>query len=395
MGKAGGPCQGPGDLPNTICGATMITDKSSWRVGGKFKPEHAGKPCCTKRPCRIFLGVIEDTKAVAAAAADAALATAAAAPSPPPPTPPPPHTVQPPPPQPPQPIIPAPTSFGIPITVSPVAAAPVAAKTGARMSMKEMLERIERYPKLAAIIRQITERKDYSDAQKMAAVDAVMCGEQPPPRPPPPPPWLGDATLHLGLPYGLIPPPIPPPILPPSAAATAADTDTTSPPSAATDATAATAATVQMPAAANATTVALAELPSAATANRLLEDDDSDGWRSEDDNEEDIFSELAMLLTSTERPKLSVVTDTFQTARSRYEDEREAHEQTVKNLQTRIRILQEALGLTLTSDQNAALKKASGQIIWAKTSPQEAKAIMQAELACAPHSDAIVLNETA
>jgi hypothetical protein len=261
------------------------------------------------------------------------------------------------------------------------------------MSMTEVLDRIECYPKLKPIIQQITKRTDYSDAQKMAAIRAVVRGDPPPP---PPPPLLGDATLHLLLPYGLIAPPIPPP----SAAAAAAETHATSPPSAATDTTGATNDTEQVPAAAapasaaNATTIPI-ELPSAAAASDLLEDDESDGWRSENDNEEDIFSELALLLTSTERPKLSIVSDKFQTARLRYEDEREAYEQTVKNLQRENRILQEALSLTLTSNQHAALKKASGQIIWDKTSPQEAKAIMQAELACAPNDDAIVLNETA
>ena len=52
MVKHGGPCQGPGQTDGTICGVTEIGDKSSWRVGGRFKPEHKGKPCCTiKRKC--------------------------------------------------------------------------------------------------------------------------------------------------------------------------------------------------------------------------------------------------------------------------------------------------------------------------------------------------------
>ena len=59
MGKVGGPCQGPGVTEGTVCGATEIADTCDWRKGGKFKPEHVGKPCCTKRACRIFLGVIE------------------------------------------------------------------------------------------------------------------------------------------------------------------------------------------------------------------------------------------------------------------------------------------------------------------------------------------------
>ena len=68
MVKHGGPCQGPGQTDGTICGETEIGDKSSWRVGGRFKPEHRGKPCCTKTKCRKFLGVIEDVAPSAAAA---------------------------------------------------------------------------------------------------------------------------------------------------------------------------------------------------------------------------------------------------------------------------------------------------------------------------------------
>ena len=85
MVKVGGPCQAQGELPNTICGATEISDKSSWRRGGKYKPEHQGKLCCTKRPCRIYLGVIEDPKAAEspAAAEETAIAGPTAAPTPP------------------------------------------------------------------------------------------------------------------------------------------------------------------------------------------------------------------------------------------------------------------------------------------------------------------------
>ena len=84
MVKVGGPCQAQGELPNTICGATEISDKSSWRRGGKYKPEHQGKLCCTKRPCRIYLGVIEDPEAAEspAAAEETAIAGPTAAPTP-------------------------------------------------------------------------------------------------------------------------------------------------------------------------------------------------------------------------------------------------------------------------------------------------------------------------
>ena len=68
MVKHGGPCQGPGQTDGTICGTTEIGDKSSWRVGGRFKPEHKGKLCCTKTKCRKFLGVIADVAPSAAAA---------------------------------------------------------------------------------------------------------------------------------------------------------------------------------------------------------------------------------------------------------------------------------------------------------------------------------------
>ena len=83
MVKAGGPCQGPGKLPNTVCGETEISDSCSWRVGGKFKPEYQGNACCTKRPCRIYLGVIQDPKAVASQPAATATATAAPPTAPP------------------------------------------------------------------------------------------------------------------------------------------------------------------------------------------------------------------------------------------------------------------------------------------------------------------------
>ena len=72
MVKLGGPCQGPGATDGIICGVTEIGDKSSWRRGGKFKPEHAGKACCTKKECRVHLGVIEDPRAAAPAPAAAA-----------------------------------------------------------------------------------------------------------------------------------------------------------------------------------------------------------------------------------------------------------------------------------------------------------------------------------
>ena len=62
MGKRGGPCQGPGEEVGSICGITEISTKCDWRMGGKFKPEHKGKACCTKNRCRIALGVAPDTK---------------------------------------------------------------------------------------------------------------------------------------------------------------------------------------------------------------------------------------------------------------------------------------------------------------------------------------------
>jgi len=62
MGKRGGPCQGPGEEEGSICGITEIGDKCDWRTGGRFKPEHKGKACCTKNRCRIALGVVPDTK---------------------------------------------------------------------------------------------------------------------------------------------------------------------------------------------------------------------------------------------------------------------------------------------------------------------------------------------
>ena len=64
-------CQGPGGTEDSICGVTEISDKSDWRKGGKFKPEHAGKWCCTKRQCRITLGVIADPKVAKQEAAPA------------------------------------------------------------------------------------------------------------------------------------------------------------------------------------------------------------------------------------------------------------------------------------------------------------------------------------
>ena len=62
MVKRGGPCQAPGAEKGSICGITEISDRCDWRKGGKFKPEHKGKACCTKRQCRIALGVIPDTE---------------------------------------------------------------------------------------------------------------------------------------------------------------------------------------------------------------------------------------------------------------------------------------------------------------------------------------------
>ena len=73
MVKPGGPCQGPGATEGTNCGVTEISDKSDWRKGGKFKPEHKGKACCTKNACRIFLGVIADPKIAKAESALVAL----------------------------------------------------------------------------------------------------------------------------------------------------------------------------------------------------------------------------------------------------------------------------------------------------------------------------------
>ena len=62
MGKRGGPCQGPGEEVGSICGITEISTKCDWRTGGKFKPEHKGKACCTKNRCRVALHAIRDTK---------------------------------------------------------------------------------------------------------------------------------------------------------------------------------------------------------------------------------------------------------------------------------------------------------------------------------------------
>ena len=101
------------------------------------------------------------------------------------------------------------------------------------------------------------------------------------------------------------------------------------------------------------------------------QDADSDGWRDEDDNEEDIFSGLAQLLTSDDRPKLSVVQDSFQVARGRYEEERWAHVQ-------KIEVLEVTLALTLTSNQKEALKRAR-QTKWKDA--REFKVALQAELA--------------
>ena len=76
MVNRGGPYQGPGATPGTTCDISEISCKSTWRKGGKFKREHAGKLCCSKRRCRIFLGVIEDPNA-AEEGAPPALAPAA------------------------------------------------------------------------------------------------------------------------------------------------------------------------------------------------------------------------------------------------------------------------------------------------------------------------------
>ena len=78
MGKRGGPCQAPGKEEGSICGITEISDRCDWRKGGKFKPEHKGKACCTKNACRVFLGVIADPKIARAEAASASPASALA-----------------------------------------------------------------------------------------------------------------------------------------------------------------------------------------------------------------------------------------------------------------------------------------------------------------------------
>ena len=183
MVKVGGPCQGPGQLPNTICGETEISDGSSWRRGGKYKPEHQGKPCCTKRPCRIYLGVIEDPKASESPAAAAVTATAGPPVAPTPPTPllPAPPLLSPPP------LQPSPSAQShIAVAAAPVAAAPVAAESRVELPLRELLEEMQKYPKLKPIIRNILQRDDLSEALKLQAVQRVVRGE--PPLPPPPPP---------------------------------------------------------------------------------------------------------------------------------------------------------------------------------------------------------------
>ena len=55
MGKAGGPCQGPGRNGAPICGETEVADSCDWRYG---KEEHVGKACCTRKACREHLKVI-------------------------------------------------------------------------------------------------------------------------------------------------------------------------------------------------------------------------------------------------------------------------------------------------------------------------------------------------
>ena len=265
MGKLGGPCQGPGTVPGTVCGVTIITDSSSWRNGGKFKPEHKGKACCTKRTCRIYLGVIKDPSA----AVPPAVATA-----------------------------PAPEA---------VAAAPI--------------------PLMLAPILEL----------------------QPPqplqPQPPPPlPPLLGDASLHFCLPYGLISPPIPPAIAP-----TAAVTRVATP-------------------------------PATSSATLLKADAESDGWREEDDEEEDLFSELAQLLTSTERPKFSVVLDSFERTRMHYEEECDARDRKVRRLQIMIKVLQTALALTVTPQQDQVCKRVSASMMSAPSGKEFVREEFEAKL---------------
>ena len=66
MGKAGGPCQGPGRNGEPICGETEVPDTCDWRYG---KEEHAGKACCTRKGCREHLKVIKPKDSLEPAAA--------------------------------------------------------------------------------------------------------------------------------------------------------------------------------------------------------------------------------------------------------------------------------------------------------------------------------------
>ena len=54
--------------------------------------------------------------------------------------------------------------------------------------MTELLETIQKYPKLKPIVHDITQRNDLSPALKMQAIQNAVRGEAPPPPPPPPPP---------------------------------------------------------------------------------------------------------------------------------------------------------------------------------------------------------------
>ena len=312
MVKAGGPCQGPGKLPNTVCGETEISDSCSWRVGCKFKPEYQGKACCTKRPCRIYLGVIQDPKAVASQPAATATATAAPPTAPPaaPPVAPTPPTLLllPPPLFSPNPLQPSPLARPlIAAAAAPIAAAPVAAQSHVGMPMTELLETMQKYPKLKPIVHDITQRNDLSPALKMQAIQNAVRGEAPPPPPPPPPPWLGDATLHLGLPYGLIKPPIPPPILLPSTAATVAATIAGVPPASATSA------------------AAVAAVLSPAVCSEVDMDSQYRFVYDDEDPGNDLFMELTELLDSP-NPSLPAARESLRVAHEKYVAQRRSNE---------------------------------------------------------------------
>ena len=162
---------------------------------------------------------------------------------------------------------------------------------------------------------------------------------QPPPKPPPPP-CLGDATLHVALPYGLTTPPSLLPSLPPTASSPTA--------------------------------------PGSAAAS--ADGESGSGWMSEDASEQDddIFAELATLMGGMHRPKFTDVSECVGDLRNLYVDECNAHAQKVEHLKDQIAVLQVALALTLTSNQKSALRSARS-MEWTDTSAFEAA--LKAELA--------------